>query len=592
MALVLVQEDGGGDYVTLAAAIAANETDIEIQETWNNAEDTHITIDDASTTIECTGSAKHPGWVDRGSETHYRLRPTGAGHVFTLSAVTPVLDSLDIRRTDAAGGASDECIRQDTATITVKNSILWMDADDTTESSADGIYVGHQVDGRTCNLENTIFYNFMRAGVNIETAESAQERTYTLHINSCTFYECGIQDGTYGACINFYVGTGVGDDYTQTLVINIFNSIVCANTANGQSVRKSGTSAFYTITADIHDSMDNDGHLDDWDAGLSNCLQNVTIKDTGDPPGGGADEVAFVETAKDTEDLRLLSNANNDAQDYHTNASGAGLNIPATDLIGTSRPQNTNYDVGAFEIVAAAVVELNPNACGHTHAGAQPGIKVNFLCAPNTGTHAHSAGTVATPVQWLLDIANAAHAHAAEAVTGIRQVFPMPNSCSHAHAVTQPGFLANFLCNPNNGGHAHTAGTVATLIQWLLDSSNAVHAHSAGTVTALRQLFLDPANASHAHSATQVVTAIQWLLDPANASHAHASAAVNVLVQWLFDPDNATHSHSATSPSISLFLIPDDLRLVTVSAESRFIDVDAESRIITIPAEDRFIEVQ
>ena len=81
MALVYVQEDGGGDYTTLAAAITANEVDIEIEETWDNPETAHITCDDANRTIEATGDAKHPGYANVGSETHWRHRPVSYTHL-------------------------------------------------------------------------------------------------------------------------------------------------------------------------------------------------------------------------------------------------------------------------------------------------------------------------------------------------------------------------------------------------------------------------------------------------------------------------------------------------------------------------------
>jgi hypothetical protein len=47
----------------------------------------------------------------------------------------------------------------------------------------------------------------------------------------------------------------------------------------------------------------------------------------------------------------------------HSSSTGAGLTIPSTDIVGTSRPQNTNYDCGVFEIVAAGDLNINVHDC-------------------------------------------------------------------------------------------------------------------------------------------------------------------------------------------------------------------------------------
>ena len=51
-----------------------------------------------------------------------------------------------------------------------------------------------------------------------------------------------------------------------------------------------------------------------------------------------------------------MSAANN-ALDAHYNASGAGLSVPPTDIVGTARPQNGAYDIGAFEIPGDGTVD-------------------------------------------------------------------------------------------------------------------------------------------------------------------------------------------------------------------------------------------
>ena len=60
-------------------------------------------------------------------------------------------------------------------------------------------------------------------------------------------------------------------------------------------------------------------------------------------------------------DAHLPVNATeNAAQDSHGDSSGLGLTMPATDIVGVSRPQNVNFDVGAFEVpvVSTAVKDI------------------------------------------------------------------------------------------------------------------------------------------------------------------------------------------------------------------------------------------
>ncbi|MGD9314203.1 MAG: DUF2341 domain-containing protein [Desulfobacterales bacterium] len=81
-----------------------------------------------------------------------------------------------------------------------------------------------------------------------------------------------------------------------------------------------------------------------------NCLQGRTATDSDTP--GASTWVVFEDITSSPYDLRLKDNAENDAQDAHTDASGAGISMPADDINGTSRPYNSNYDIGADEFVS------------------------------------------------------------------------------------------------------------------------------------------------------------------------------------------------------------------------------------------------
>jgi len=346
MALVLVQEDGGGDYTTLAAAVAANETDIEIQETWSAPETANIAIDDANTSIVATGAAKHPGYVG-GSPTHYRLEDNSGGHVVTTvdSIEGVVIDGLDIHQTGT--GSSDECVRAGggyaVTVLTLKNCLIHGDRG---ANDQDGVYLGI-VEG-TINLENCIIYGFDRAGLHAQCYNAAA-RTQTWNVNSCTIWDCGEDGEANGGGITAHSGSGV------TLNLNLFNTQILACSFNSNDDYNESTVGG-THNWDTHNSIDSDNSIASRDGSAHACLASRTIAETDQ----GAGNYVIVEDLDSPYDLRIqdLGSAKNNAQDMHTDATGAGMNIPAADIVGTNRPQNTNYDCGAFEIVAADYIPM------------------------------------------------------------------------------------------------------------------------------------------------------------------------------------------------------------------------------------------
>ena len=141
------------------------------------------------------------------------------------------------------------------------------------------------------------------------------------------------------------------------LSVNIYNSIIMDTASTYTDVHE--TTSAGTVTWDIHDSICSDGSFSTYDAGASGCLENHNSTDD-DSKSSDGDWVIFEDITTGPYDFRLATNAYNEAQDMHTNASGAGISIPSDDILGTSRPQNTNYDCGAFEIEAAvATLEVS-----------------------------------------------------------------------------------------------------------------------------------------------------------------------------------------------------------------------------------------
>lgn len=340
MAKVYVQEDGNGDYTTLAAAITANEIDIEIRGTWSADETAKNALNDDNRTIEATGDAKCPGYTSA-SPTHWRVRPTvGTGHTFiqTLNAETTII-GLEIKRVDNSGGLNDNVISMDD-NLTVKDCYIWVD--DTTheaDDNADGIYISYiTAIEAILNVENCVFVG-CRGGI----FANGNGGTITINVNSSSFFQCG-QFGTagYKGCISII--------NKQTANVNIYNSFLFPH-ANAKGAICDGGSTPRTITCNIHNSIDSDGTIDTYDGSAHGCLTSHNITDDNTKSSDG-DWVIVTDITSEPYDIRLQSNTYNEAQDMHTDGSGAGMNI-GPDVIGTTRPQGTNYDCGHFEIVVA-----------------------------------------------------------------------------------------------------------------------------------------------------------------------------------------------------------------------------------------------
>jgi len=362
MAQVTVKPSGqGGDYTSLSGALSASETDILIDGTWSAVETGNLTVSTASTSIAVSSSAKHPGY-DHGTLAWYRLQNSSSGHVLTISANNCTIDGLDIKQND--DGNSDECIRVNGAyTSTIKNSLLHFSGKNTDQ---DGIYCSTA--GAAITVEQCIMWQGGRAGINLQTDAGVID----LDVNGCTFYNFG--DNTLGP--KEYDSGGVAckvqnvaDDHN----INLFNTISMDHDGDLSAGSRRlghldiveyiyGGSFAATPVWDIHNCIGSEADaFSDFDSGASNCLysHNITDDDTKSSDG----DWVIVEDITTNIDLRLVDQTYNEAQDMHSSSSGAGLSIPSTDIVGTSRPQNTNYDCGAFEI-AAATVSFSANITG------------------------------------------------------------------------------------------------------------------------------------------------------------------------------------------------------------------------------------
>jgi hypothetical protein len=362
----LTVKQSGGDYSSLSAALSAasNGDVISIEGTWTVDDSSAATISD-DVTIETDEDSKHPGYYDT-SQNHYRLRHTGGSHALTLSgSYTATIDGVVIVQA-SSGGTSDECFRcvpGTSDTVTIKNSILICELN---VLQQDCIYTGFGTAIGTVTVENSILYGAARAGIHSQNNYQYSSDSGTINVNSCAIWNCGRwDDGSPGFGD---IGGGIqvsANDYGNysNFDISVHNTIVVENDTGTGGVASVSPADYHFSNAyassnnndanwQISYSMDSDNSIASRDSGGVGNLASRTATDS-TSPGTGA-WVIFEDITTDY-DLRLVDNAENDAQNAHLVATAEGLTIPSTDIVGTSRPQNTNYDLGPFEIVYSSV---------------------------------------------------------------------------------------------------------------------------------------------------------------------------------------------------------------------------------------------
>lgn len=344
----------GGDYSTLAAALAAaNAGDvISIEGAWTVNDTTAATINDDNITIQTDADSRHNGYYNVSDE-HYRLVVSGANALTVAGSYSATIDGLAIIQ--AGTGTSDEairCVPLPGDTVTIKNCLI---ACAFNALQQDGIYTGFNVSIGTVTVENCVIYACGRGGIHSQNGASATH-SGTINVNSCTLwlngrYGSSPNAGSVGGGIRSFVDSGGN---ASGFTINVHNTISVENDTGGTSTFSPtdyadhvqfGTGPVWNISY----SMDSDNSISGAaNSGTGNLASRTATTNTS--PGTG-DWVIFGDISSAI-DLRIIDNAENDAQDAHSTATAHGLTIPATDIVGTSRPQNTDYDIGGFEIGA------------------------------------------------------------------------------------------------------------------------------------------------------------------------------------------------------------------------------------------------
>lgn len=345
-----VEEDGNGDSTTLHGLVndsnsTKEKTLIHIVGGWDGGDgNTTATLDggEDGTRIVALGDARNPGRYIGGTASHWRKFLSSNNHGIQATGGNFELDGLVI--VQSSGGTSAECIRiygNDVDTNLVRDCLLWCDA---FVADQDCIYTGFDQNAGTINIENCIIYGAARGGINSQHNWNSNSNVLNLNVNSCTIYNTGNDSDGGGISIQTN-----GQTIDSDTAISVHNTIVME--ANNGSCFNDEYNGASTNTWDVSYSIDDDGSITaNTDGGTGNLESRTATTNTS--PGVG-DWVIFTNLTGGSEDFRLVSNAENDAEEMHAVATAHGLTIPDKDVIGTTRPQSTNYDCGAFEIIVS-----------------------------------------------------------------------------------------------------------------------------------------------------------------------------------------------------------------------------------------------
>ena len=341
----------GGDYSSLATALAAGEAVVDIDQAWTVADTTPAAFT-ADCVITVSGAARHPGYIDYASN-HYRL-VVSTDHCLELSgAFSATVDGLCIEQ--AGANSSDECFRCRPGTADTVDIIDTIMHCSTNTSSQDCLYTGANMAIGTINATQCCFAGAGRGGVHIQNNYQAATYDATINLNSCVSYDngttAGSGQGAQGGGI-YASGLSTPGGTPPTFVVNVQNCSLIGNdaTANAFDIAED-VARFNFPLWNISNSMDSDNSIANViDNGTGNFASRTPTDS--DTPGAG-NWIIFENITTEPYNLSLKDNAENDAQDAHANALAHGLTIPALDITGlTARPQNTNYDIGPFEITA------------------------------------------------------------------------------------------------------------------------------------------------------------------------------------------------------------------------------------------------
>jgi hypothetical protein len=334
-----------GDFSSIAGFLSdpstINGDDADISGSWSGDDTSAITWDH-SVSITNSGSKNENGYPGR-SGGSYRL-VIASGHVFDITADLDIRD-LDIMSNST--GVSDEIFHMGGTlrNLTAKRCHIGFSG---TTDQQDGVYTDSGYTGTVTFLfSGCMFFDIGRSIVDIVDSDA----TITINFEGCSAFRCGDQGGReYGVWVG---ALDVGS--TPTVNINAFNCLLHADVDGSSENCIFGVNSGVAATLNVDDCITNFASGSGYTADFYYNMDTVNIGGTGysytwtDAAPGVGDYVAINEDDTSPYQQTLQDHANNDAKEYHSNASGSNSGLShGTDIVGTTR--TSSYCCGAHEI--------------------------------------------------------------------------------------------------------------------------------------------------------------------------------------------------------------------------------------------------
>lgn len=253
-------------------------------------------------------------------------------------------------------------------------------------------YAGIYLDGQSASNEIRIAYNLIKGVVSggagyahgIYVSETTAGYT-NVYIWNNIIYDMFNTDYP-----NSTAQYGIRNQYGTVYAYNntVYKAAVCYYADNG------GTYPFYSVN-NVGDCYDqNPSYYTDFSGTFTSSDYNAST-DTTAPGGNSQTNADPVYENEGSDDFRLAS-GDTDCKENGTSDPGSGLF--SDDIVGTSRPQSTNWDIGAFEVVAGGDADVNLTGESSTASPGSLSVSGDASISPTGESATASEGTLTVNV--------------------------------------------------------------------------------------------------------------------------------------------------------------------------------------------------